>query len=227
MSHAVPSGDLGELFERALDALLEKETRKRFGVGQARKARKLKERSRHVPVEIERAVWERDAAQCTFVDAEGRRCGERRFLTIEHQQPFALGGRSELDNLCLFCSAHNQASAREVFGPRHIGAKISARRQSTPEAGAARAEASGARADAPARRAESAQESGEQQPAGPHANSRQTSRDAGADVRVALCNMGFRRREAAAAVSRVCTGEPDLEIRELLKKSLWLLVPAH
>ena len=31
LSHAVPSGDLGELFERALDALLERETRKRFG----------------------------------------------------------------------------------------------------------------------------------------------------------------------------------------------------
>jgi hypothetical protein len=31
LSHALPSGDLGELFERAIDALLEKETRQRFG----------------------------------------------------------------------------------------------------------------------------------------------------------------------------------------------------
>jgi hypothetical protein len=41
LSHAVPSGDLGELFERALDALLERETRKRFGAQTLRKARKL------------------------------------------------------------------------------------------------------------------------------------------------------------------------------------------
>jgi hypothetical protein len=69
VSHALPSGDLGELFERALDALIEQETRKRFGAGKPRKVRKLKPGSRHVPVEIERAVWERDQAQCTFVDA--------------------------------------------------------------------------------------------------------------------------------------------------------------
>ncbi|HKY36904.1 MAG TPA: hypothetical protein VJN18_13245, partial [Polyangiaceae bacterium] len=90
LSHALSSGDLGELFERALDALIEQETRKRFGAGKPRKARKLKPGSRHVPVEIRRAVWERDQAQCTFIDGEGRRCAEQRFLTIEHRTPFAL-----------------------------------------------------------------------------------------------------------------------------------------
>jgi hypothetical protein len=35
LSHAVPGGDLGELVERALDALLEKETRRRFGAASA------------------------------------------------------------------------------------------------------------------------------------------------------------------------------------------------
>jgi 5-methylcytosine-specific restriction endonuclease McrA len=106
LSHAVPSGDLGELFERALDALLERETRKRFGAQTPRKARKLKPGSRHVPVSVERAVWERDGSQCTHVDAEGHRCGERRFLTLEHRIPFALGGPPTLDNLCLLCRAH-------------------------------------------------------------------------------------------------------------------------
>ena len=71
LSHALPSGDLGELVERAVDALIEQETRKRFGAGKARQAskprmaRELKPGSRHVPVEIERAVWERDHSQCT------------------------------------------------------------------------------------------------------------------------------------------------------------------
>ena len=68
-SHSIPSGDLGELFERALDALIEKESRKRHGAGRPRKPRKLKAGSRHVPVEIARAVWERDGGQCTFCRA--------------------------------------------------------------------------------------------------------------------------------------------------------------
>ena len=78
LSHALPSGDLGELVERAVDVLIEQETRKRFGprtasgAGNARKARELKPGSRHVPVETERAVWERDNSQCTFVDGEGQ-----------------------------------------------------------------------------------------------------------------------------------------------------------
>jgi hypothetical protein len=124
LSHVLPSGDLGELFERALDALVEQETRKRFGAGKAGKARALKPGSRHVPVAIERAVWERDGSQCTFVDSEGRRCVERRFLTLEHRAPFALGGPPTLENLCLLCRAHNLQSARRVFGAAYIEQKV-------------------------------------------------------------------------------------------------------
>ena len=210
LSHAVPSGDLGELFERALDALLEKETRKRFGVGRPRKARKLQAGSRHVPVEVGRAVWERDGAQCTFVDAEGRRCGERHFLTLEHRQPFAMGGPSDADNLCLLCSAHNLASAREVFGRRLVDEKILSRTRSTVET---------------SRSPEAGGFEGEQ-PIGADAAPAQASSDARTAVRLALCNMGFRPREAAAAVGRACGCEPTLDRRALLKKSLWLLVPA-
>jgi hypothetical protein len=82
LSHAVPSGDLAQLFERALDALLQRERKRRTGAGKPRKRRELEPDSRHVPVEVARQVWERDAGQCTFVDADGRRCSERRFLTL-------------------------------------------------------------------------------------------------------------------------------------------------
>jgi hypothetical protein len=80
LSHAVPSGDLGELFERALDELIERELKRRTGAGKPRKRRELKPDSRHIPVEVARHVWERDCGQCTFVDSEGRRCAERSFL---------------------------------------------------------------------------------------------------------------------------------------------------
>ena len=92
MSHAVPGGELPTLIERALDTLIEREMRRRVGTGKARKQRPLKPGSRHVPREVARLVWQRDGGQCSFVDAEGRRCSERRYLTLEHRHPFALGG---------------------------------------------------------------------------------------------------------------------------------------
>jgi len=36
--------------------------------------------SRHVPADVKRAVWRRDAGQCAFVSPTGRRCDEHTFL---------------------------------------------------------------------------------------------------------------------------------------------------
>ncbi len=191
LSHALPSGDLGELFERALDALVEKESRKRFGSGKSRKPRqhqpeehsekqrvecnpqKTGQTSRYVPVDIQRAVWERDGSQCAFVGVNGHRCNERQFLTIEHRMPFALGGPPKLENLCLLCSAHNLENARRVFGALHVEAKINQQK-----------------------------------------------------ALAALCHQGFQRRAALAAITRAIASEPDLDLQQLLRKSLLLLVPA-
>ena len=219
LSHAVPSGDLSELFERALDALLEKETRKRFGrisklsgagAERPRKTRTLKESSRHVPVEVERAVWERDAAQCTFVDEQRRRCSERRFLTFEHRQPYARGGPSDRDNLCILCSAHNQASAREAFGPRHIEKKIRARthridstivttqRPLAPDFNQEQALAPDLNGPQSAAADLVKSEAGacdhDQQPLTPDMRQPPLQPNFGAGVLSALCAMGFRRR---------------------------------
>jgi len=129
LSHAVPNGDLATLFERALDALIEQETKRRLGAGTSRKRRPLADGSRHIPVEVARQVWERDGGQCTFVDADGRRCGARRFVTFEHLVPFALGELPTVENLCLRCKAHNLHAAREVFGAETINAKCAERKR--------------------------------------------------------------------------------------------------
>jgi hypothetical protein len=123
LSHAIPNGDLARLFERALDALLEVETKRRLGAGKPRRRQKLEPGSRHVPLEIARAVWERDGFQCTFVDARGRRCAERRFITLEHREPFARGGPATVENLCLRCAPHDAERARQEFGETYIEAK--------------------------------------------------------------------------------------------------------
>jgi hypothetical protein len=125
LSHAVAPAALGDLFERALDALIEVETKRRRGVvnGEPRKLRAQQPGSRHVPLRVARAVWARDGEQCTFVDALGRRCKEQRFLTLEHRATFARGGPCTVENLCVLCKAHNHHAARRVFGEEHVQRK--------------------------------------------------------------------------------------------------------
>jgi len=131
LSHTVPRGELATVIERALDALVEGEMRRRIGAGQPQqKRRPLKLGSRHVPREVARIVWERDGGQCTFVDAEGRRCSERRYLTLEHRHPWSLGGRPTTDNICLLCENHNAHNARKVFGEAFLEKKRSERASS-------------------------------------------------------------------------------------------------
>ena len=124
LGHAIPSGDLAALFERAIEALLEAETKRRFGAGKPRKRRALEPGSRHIPVEVARVVWERDGGQCTYLDSEGRRCSEQRFVTLEHIDPHAFGGPATVENLSLLCSSHNALRARQVFGEDQIRKKI-------------------------------------------------------------------------------------------------------
>jgi hypothetical protein len=129
VSHAVPSGNLAQLLERAVDALIERETRRRSGAGRPRTRRPQKLGSRHVPVDVERAVRERDGNQCTFTDEYGRRCSEKRFLTIEHDIPYAFGGRATVANCRMLCASHNAHTARRVFGEGHIENKIAEAKQ--------------------------------------------------------------------------------------------------
>jgi hypothetical protein len=127
-SHSEPEGDLLRLMKRGLEAYQRELQKRRFGVG--RKPRPLARvvgasrqadvalppRSRHVPAELARAVYSRDGGQCTFCSIDGRRCGARRFLQLDHAKPWAVGGESTLDNLRLRCRAHNLHSARRYFG---------------------------------------------------------------------------------------------------------------
>ena len=125
----IPNGDPGVIFERALDLLLERVEKEKLGAT-ARPARrayqnrirpetdKSSERSRHVPNAVKRAVWHRDAGQCAFVSATGRRCIERSFLELHHIHPYALDGPATADNISLRCRRHNQYEAELVFGPR-------------------------------------------------------------------------------------------------------------
>jgi hypothetical protein len=141
LSHAEPKGDLMRVMKRGLEALRSELLKKRFGVG--RKPRRIRsrttepqatseapapqtasrfgtpegvERTRHVAAAVAREVYVRDQGCCSFCADDGRRCGERRLLQLDHIVPHAQGGEATVANLRLRCRAHNLHTAREHFG---------------------------------------------------------------------------------------------------------------
>jgi hypothetical protein len=72
--------------------------------------------SRYIPVKVKAATIARAQLQCEYVGASGKKCDERRHLQFEHVAPFAKGGKNGDGNIKLYCRAHNQLTALEVFG---------------------------------------------------------------------------------------------------------------
>lgn len=131
MSHANPSGDLALVIERGMDLLLGKLEARRLGVVKvARPVPKTEgpnapmdapRRRQHIPNAVRRAVVERDGASCSYVGADGTRCGARAFLQLHHELAWAAGGEDSVQNLRPLCAAHNRLLAEEeatARGPR-------------------------------------------------------------------------------------------------------------
>jgi 5-methylcytosine-specific restriction endonuclease McrA len=79
-----------------------------------------RQRGRHVPNAVRRAVFDRDEARCTYADASGRRCAETHRLELHHLKAFARGGEHTEENLTLRCHAHNALAAEQDFGREFI-----------------------------------------------------------------------------------------------------------
>ncbi len=120
LGHAVPSGDLAQVFDRALDVLITELRRRKLGATRRPRASRGQEGdSRHVPAQVRREVWERDTGRCAFVAASGRRCDERRRLEFHHHEvPYGVGGKPTVENIHLRCRAHNGYEAEQFYGPR-------------------------------------------------------------------------------------------------------------
>jgi hypothetical protein len=82
-----------------------------------------RQRGRHIPAAVRRAVFERDGNQCTYVAATGMRCLETHRLEFHHVTPFAAGGEHRASNLTLLCGAHNALAAEEDFGREFVEEK--------------------------------------------------------------------------------------------------------
>jgi hypothetical protein len=115
----VPDGDPGAIFDRALTLLLEDVARKKLAAAaKPRPSQGARNRSRHIPARVKRAVWLRDGGRCAFVATHGRRCTGRVLLEFHHREPYAIGGDATVANISLRCKAHNLYESELAFGSR-------------------------------------------------------------------------------------------------------------
>ncbi len=71
-------------------------------------------------MEVRRQVWKRDGGRCTWTSPDGRRCGSRWQLELDHVTPPLFGGGATADNLRLRCKPHNLLYAEQVYGREHM-----------------------------------------------------------------------------------------------------------
>jgi hypothetical protein len=117
LRHAVPTGDLAEVIDRALTALLEDLARKKFAATKRpRASRGTALGGRDIAAKVRRAVWLRDHGACAFVSKSGRRCNERAFVEFHHVDPHGIGGEATVENVQLRCRAHNAYEAVLFYG---------------------------------------------------------------------------------------------------------------
>lgn len=118
LRHAVPEGDGGAILDRALTSVITEAGRRKFSATERPSApRAAAAHSRNVPAAVEREVWQRDAGQCAYLAADGRRCQARDFVEFHHLRPWATGGPATAENIALRCRSHNQYEAKVYFAP--------------------------------------------------------------------------------------------------------------
>jgi hypothetical protein len=126
LRHQIPDGNLAEVFDRALSALLVQMEKQKVAVTDKPRAASSASTaasafSRRIPAAVRRAVWLRDGGRCAFVAKDGRRCDARGFLEFHHARPYAAGGETSIGNIALRCRPHNGYEARLYFGPMQTG----------------------------------------------------------------------------------------------------------
>jgi len=138
----VPSGDLGRVFEDALEARIREVEKQKFAeTSRPRRSGPYGTNPRYIPARVKREVWKRDGGQCTFVGKNGRRCEARKGLEFDHVLEVARGGEATVGGLRLLCRAHNQHAAECTFGSEFMRHKRTAAAEARSRSSAAPAPA--------------------------------------------------------------------------------------
>ncbi len=197
LGHALPSGDLAQVLDRALDALIERlEKRKFAATSRPGRSARPSANPRHIPAQIKRAVWARDGGQCTFVSESGHRCQARKLIEFDHAEPVARGGTATVAGIRLRCRAHNQYVAECEFGAGFMREKREAARRAAEVRGQ----------ETEARTAVEAQR-------------RMAARAAAEEVIAPLRSLGFSAEEARHA-AKLCEAIPDAPLEHRVRRAL-------
>ena len=129
LSNRYPTGlDFETLFEVLIDDYLEHHSpegrnKKRAHKAKAGNSKKTQrtgrlsdQHSRHIPESVRDRVYQRDGGRCTYQSPDGKRCGSRHNLQVDHIQPYAQGGTHAMSNLRLLCAMHNRLEAERLYG---------------------------------------------------------------------------------------------------------------
>jgi 5-methylcytosine-specific restriction endonuclease McrA len=203
LGHALPSGDIAQVIDRALDALVERLEKQKFAKGARSRSQRGAAKGRHIPAAVKTAVWVRDGGQCTFVSEEGKRCKATKRLEYDHLEAFARGGQATVGGLRLLCRAHNQHAANRTYGAEFMNHKRKAAAELAAQRKAAKAEAS-ARAKDEARAREAAADE--------------------KDVVPWLRELGYNLARAQKG-AEACAHIPDAPLEERVKVALRALAP--
>lgn len=127
LRHQVPDGDLAEVLDRALDALVREQMKRQFAATERPRAKSGSKappgsgrQSRRIPSPVRREVVARDGLRCSYTDNSGSRCEETGFLQLHHVEPFEKGGEHSAGNIRVFCRSHNLHAAEEDYGAAHM-----------------------------------------------------------------------------------------------------------
>ncbi len=128
LGHTVPSGDVAQVLDRALDALIVQLEKRKLGATARPREPRPTLGKRTIPAHVRRAVWKRDDGRCTFVGDDGHRCATRTFLEFDHVVPVARGGAATAGQIRLLCRTHNQHEAERLFGKHFMEGKRASER---------------------------------------------------------------------------------------------------
>ena len=211
LSHRVPSGDVAQVFDRALDVLRGQLEKQKFAATTKPRPRPRRSTNnkRHIPAQVRHAVWQRDQGQCAFVTERGQRCASRKFLEFDHIDPVARGGEATVEGIRLLCRGHNQYEAERTFGAGFMSEKWEEARRAAAEA---RKRAAAAEAEARSRVAEA------------QARSRAVADEHARDVMACLRELGFRAGEARRACE-FCATLPEASLEERVRAALKFMCP--
>ncbi|HEX9287766.1 MAG TPA: HNH endonuclease signature motif containing protein [Thermoanaerobaculia bacterium] len=124
LSHSHPGASEETILEVGLDLILERHAKRR-GIGakpSPPKGEKRSPRSRHVPAQVWRAVWERDGGRCAWPLENGGVCGSTDQLELDHVKGWARGAGTTVDECRILCRWHQDVSARRLYGDDHMNA---------------------------------------------------------------------------------------------------------